>query len=162
MFIIRNTVVFFLSLFLTLGAWAQQGVDPDSNAVNADVVLVAGATGGVGRHVIRQLTDKGYTVRAMTRDKARAIANIGGGYDWIEADVRDLDSLVKAMEGVTKVICTIGATDRSGPNSPEFVDFGGVKNLVDAAQGTRVDQFVLVSSRNVQDSSRAADFSLSS
>ena len=43
----------------------------------------------------------------------------------------------------------IGGTERSGPNSPEFVDFGGVKNLTNAARAAGVRQIVLESSMGV-------------
>jgi uncharacterized protein YbjT (DUF2867 family) len=53
------------------------------------------------------------------------------------------------MAGVSLVLVTIGATERSGPNSPEFVDYGGVKNVTDAALGAGVRQLVLESSMGV-------------
>jgi len=33
-------------------------------------ILVAGATGNVGRHIVTQLRDAGVTVRALSRDPA--------------------------------------------------------------------------------------------
>ena len=50
------------------------------------------------------------------------------------------------FDGVDYVICAIGAREREGPNGPEFVDFGGVRNLVGAAQGAGIRHFVLISS----------------
>jgi uncharacterized protein YbjT (DUF2867 family) len=34
-------------------------------------VLVTGATGFIGRHLVRHLADTGHAVRALTRDRAR-------------------------------------------------------------------------------------------
>lgn len=109
-------------------------------------LLVAGASGQTGRLVLERASAADYSVRAMARDPVKAKAETPGPYAWIAGDVRDPATLAAALQGVTYVICTIGATERSGPNSPEFVDYGGVKNLVDAARAAQVRYFVLVSS----------------
>ncbi len=110
------------------------------------LLVVAGASGKTGRLVLEPATKAGYRVRALARDPAGAREEIGADYEWTAADVRDPASLQTAMRDVTYVVCAIGATERSGPNSAEFVDFGGVKNLVDAAKAAGVRHFVLVSS----------------
>ena len=114
-----------------------------------DVVLVAGASGGTGRHILRELARQGYTVRAMTRDAQRAIEHYGSDYDWVEADVRDPDSLDQVFAGVDRVISAVGATEPTGPNGPEFVDFAGVRNMVFAAKAHAVSRFVLISSAGI-------------
>jgi len=114
-----------------------------------ELVLVAGATGGTGQQVVAQLREQGYGVRALVRDAASAAEKLGADVPLIVADVRDPESLVPAFDGVTRVISAIGAGEKEGPNSPEFVDYGGNNNLVDAAVNVRVRQFVLVSSMGV-------------
>jgi len=109
-------------------------------------LVVAGASGRTGRHIVAQALEAGFEVRAMTRDPQRAAARIAADYPWIRADVRESDRLRDALSGAEFVICAIGATEWSGPNSPEFVDYGGVVNLVDAAVAARVRHFVLISS----------------
>ena len=121
-----------------------------ASAAPADeLVLVAGATGGTGRQVVAQLQEQGYGVRALVRDAASAAEKLGPGVELIVADVRDPQSLAPAFDGVTRVISAIGASEKEGPNSPEFVDYGGNRNLIDAAMNARVQQFVLVSSMGV-------------
>ena len=109
-------------------------------------VLVAGATGRAGTFIRDTLRDEGYEVLAMTRSVPRAIERHGAEWRWVEADVRDREQVAAAMEGADYVISAIGAREREGPNGPEFVDFGGVRNLVEAARAARVKQFVLISS----------------
>jgi uncharacterized protein YbjT (DUF2867 family) len=99
-----------------------------------ELVLVAGATGGTGQQVVAQLQEQGYGVRALVRDAASAEEKLGADVELIVADVRDPESLVPAFDGVTRVVSAIGASEKEGPNSPEFVDYGGNKNLIDAAQ----------------------------
>jgi len=108
-------------------------------------VLVAGATGSIGRIAIRLLKDEGFTVRGMTRNPEQAAEQYGAGYDWVRADVRDPAELAPVMEGVDWVICSIGYTEFEGPNSAQFVDYMGVRNLVEAAVEQNVKHFVLVS-----------------
>lgn len=126
--------------------------EPTSSAVQASsppLVLVAGATGQTGQHALAQALKAGYRVRGLSRDVERARQIVSGNYQWVAGDVRDPKTLGAALRGVSYVICTIGATERSGPNSPEFVDYGGVRNLADAAREAGVQQLVLVSSVGV-------------
>ncbi|GGO75643.1 NmrA family NAD(P)-binding protein [Nonomuraea cavernae] len=58
------------------------------------VVLVTGATGRVGRHVVTQLREAGVEVRALTRDP---------GKSGFTGDLRDPKSLVDALDGVEAV-----------------------------------------------------------
>jgi uncharacterized protein YbjT (DUF2867 family) len=108
-------------------------------------VLVAGATGSIGRIVIKLLKDDGYAVRAMTRNPDQAAERYGTGYQWVRGDVRDPAELDPVMDGVDWLICSIGYTEFEGANSAQFVDYMGVRNLVDAAKDHGVKHFVLVS-----------------
>ena len=114
------------------------------------VVLVAGATGRTGRLILEQLRkDPRFAIRPMARDVAAARKNVSPDYLWVEGDVTRPETLGRAFTGVSLVLCAVRGTERSGPNSPEFVDFGGVQNLTDAARAAGVRQFVLESSMGV-------------
>ncbi|WP_257166317.1 SDR family oxidoreductase [Bradyrhizobium sp. SRS-191] len=62
-------------------------------------ILVTGATGTVGRHVVDHLTKRGADVRALVRDPANA--NLPGGVALAKGDLLDVDSLRSAMSGVS-------------------------------------------------------------
>ena len=114
------------------------------------VVLVAGATGRTGRLILEQLRkDPRFAIRPMARDVTSARKNVSPDYLWVEGDVTRPETLGRALSGVSLVLCAIGGTERSGPNSPEFVDFGGVRNLAAAARAAGVRHFVLESSMGV-------------
>ncbi len=110
------------------------------------VVLIAGATGMIGRDIAVKVREAGYVVRGMTRNVAKAQRDIGIADEWVAGDVRDPASLAAAMNGATFVISTINGDTRTGPLSPEFIDFSGNCNLIDAAKATGVRHFVLISS----------------
>lgn len=59
-------------------------------------ILVAGATGTVGRQIVEQLVQAGHPVRALTRNPAAAIE----GAQMVVGDLGDPASLIPALEGV--------------------------------------------------------------
>ena len=62
-------------------------------------ILVTGATGRVGRHVVQQLIDRGAAVRVLTRDPAKA--EVPAGVEVVQGDLLDLDALRAAFKGVS-------------------------------------------------------------
>jgi len=139
---------------LAAAGCASQAEREDSQAQPRELIFVAGASGRVGRYVIRRLKDEGRPFRSLTTSKASAIERWGDSYrkmNWVEGDVRDAARTQKIMAGATTVICVIGARETSGPNGPEFVDYGGVVNLVEAAKAAQVEHFVLLTAIGVTD-----------
>lgn len=62
-------------------------------------ILVTGATGTVGRHVIEQLAQRGASVRALVRDPVKAA--FPSGVDIVKGDLLDVDSLRAALADVS-------------------------------------------------------------
>ena len=62
----------------------------------ADVVLVAGASGHVGSRLVPELVERGYHVRALSRNER----GDEDGVDWTKGDVLDRRSLDAAFQGV--------------------------------------------------------------
>ncbi len=116
---------------------------------SADRVLVAGATGGTGREVVKYLLENGYRVRAFVRDIEKARASLGADIEYAVGDVRERSTIDGALDDVDALISAIGAGRGDPRNTPEFVDFGGVKNMAEAAAAAGLRQFVLVSSVGV-------------
>lgn len=115
-------------------------------------VLVAGATGGVGKAVVQQLVTQGIPVRALVRDGVKAAGLLPAqGVEIVEGDVYKFSTLPGALAGCTAVISATGPTDRLNPLGPFQVDCEGNRNLVAAAQQQGVSKFVLVTSIGVDD-----------
>lgn len=114
-----------------------------------ETVLVAGATGELGRHVARALKERGYAVRALTRSAAR-----GRELDGIADEVRVGDAtrpgtIEGLCAGVDRVFSCLGqsvSTDMAnrGPGY-HAIDYVGNHNLIEAARGAGVRRFVYVS-----------------
>jgi uncharacterized protein YbjT (DUF2867 family) len=62
-------------------------------------ILVTGATGRVGRHVVNQLVQRGADVRVLTRDPSKA--NFPASVGVAPGDLLDLDALRSAFKGVS-------------------------------------------------------------
>lgn len=61
-------------------------------------ILVTGATGRVGRHVVAQLSQRGARVRVLTRDPAKV--RFADGVEAVQGDLLDIDALRSAFAGV--------------------------------------------------------------
>jgi uncharacterized protein YbjT (DUF2867 family) len=99
-------------------------------------VLVVGATGSIGRHVIEVAVEQGYTVRALVRDPAKA-RRFPGQVEVIAGDLTRTDTLTAAVGGVDAVVFTHGS-DGKGKAGAEAIDYGGVRNVIMAIGPRRV------------------------
>ncbi|VWD04953.1 SDR family oxidoreductase [Burkholderia contaminans] len=61
-------------------------------------ILVTGATGRVGRHVVHQLVERGADVRVLVRDPSKA--DFPAAVSVVQGDMLDLDALRTAFAGV--------------------------------------------------------------
>ena len=104
-------------------------------------VLVTGASGRVGRHVVDALTDHS---EVTVFDLAPPVQDVA----YIEGDVLDLDKVRASMTGQDAVI-HLAAIDAGVPAEPEAyfgVNVMGTWNTVQAAQEAGIRKVVLASS----------------
>ena len=96
-------------------------------------VLVTGATGFLGRRVVRQLLDSGQEVRVMVRAPGRESVLATPPTDVCYGDVSDPDALAEACRGIDTVVHLV-AVIRGGPRQFEAVNRQGAANVAAAAQ----------------------------
>lgn len=111
-------------------------------------VLVVGATGQLGRVILRHLIAAGTPVRALSRHAAR----LAGEFPEAEiaaVDLLDVPRLTEACRGIDQIIATANNNMGSGATSPGKVDLAGYQNLCAAARNTGVKRLVYVSYRGV-------------
>ncbi|MGR4884658.1 SDR family oxidoreductase [Streptomyces sp. LARHCF249] len=99
-------------------------------------VVVTGATGNVGRHVVSELRRRGIPHRALTRNPEGATAVLGPGADLAQGDFTDPESLRAAFAGAEQafLICA---------NDPRQVE--NAAHAIEAAATAGVRQIVLLS-----------------
>jgi nucleoside-diphosphate-sugar epimerase len=69
----------------------------------AKTALVLGATGGSGGEIARALVARGWRVRALNRDPAKA-ARPGGGLDWVRGDALNAAEVAAAAQGASVIV----------------------------------------------------------
>lgn len=113
------------------------------------MILVAGATGFLGRDVCRRLAEQGRVARGLVRRTSdpETVAQLQAwGVETVEADLKDSDSLRRACAGAELVISTVTTTrSRQERDSVEMTDYQGQLDLVDAAAGAGVERFIYIS-----------------
>lgn len=113
------------------------------------MVLVAGATGSLGREVVRELKRRGERVRALARSPHRLASLRGVADDLHAADALDRGSLSGALNGVDRVFSCLGASvipmPRYGGESFSRIDYPANRNLIETAVAAGVRKFVYVS-----------------
>jgi uncharacterized protein YbjT (DUF2867 family) len=116
-------------------------------------VLVAGAHGKVGRHVVRLLAEDGHDARAMIRsdEQADEIRTLGGSPVIADLESDDSSAISRAVEGADAIVFSAGAGPGSGAARKETVDYGGAAKLIRAAKERGVRRYVMVSSIGAHD-----------
>lgn len=116
-------------------------------------VLVTGAGGFLGRHVVARLLVRGHNVRAIVRP-ASPRPSWGPDVEVFYADFRAHDNLISVFDGIDAVIHMAAAT--SGNEDVQFTStVVGTERLLEAMSRTAVKRLILVSSLVVYDWARA-------
>lgn len=108
-------------------------------------VFVAGATGYLGRHIVRELKDRGHYVRALARNPERLDSFRGAVDEVFTADATDPEALAGCCDGMEAVISAVGLVGKGGKQTCWDVDYGANRNLLEAARGAGVGKFVYTS-----------------
>lgn len=101
------------------------------------MILVTGATGNIGRELVRQLyvDGRGASVRALTRNASRPGASMPDGVEVAEGDLEQAETLKSALSEVRSLFLISGVGDDA--------------RVLDAARDAGVEHVVLVSSITV-------------
>jgi len=96
------------------------------------MILVAGGSGTLGSRLVPLLTGRGLQVRILTRDPSRIEGS--NAVDVVRGDVRDQESIGRAMGGVRTVVSAVHGFVGPRGESPASVDRDGNVNLIEAAR----------------------------
>lgn len=105
------------------------------------MIFIAGATGFVGRHLIRSLSSGEYRVRCLVRSDKGAGLCTSPGFETTKGDITDRESLKGKLEGVRLVTHLVGIIKEQGASTFGRVHIEGTKNLVDEAKSSDVEHF---------------------
>ena len=105
-------------------------------------LAVTGATGFVGRHLIRLAVEQGFGVRALTRSPQPAADRT----TWIEGALDRPEALAALVAGADAVIHIAGLISGHERSEFERINVAGTAAMIEAALAARVRRFVHISS----------------
>jgi putative NADH-flavin reductase len=97
-------------------------------------LLIFGATGSLGSHIVAQALAQGYTVKAFTRNAAKLPAQ--PRLTVIQGDVSHLDEVTQAVMNVDAVLCALGDGAKGTIRS------SGTHHIVEAMKKTGVRRLI--------------------
>lgn len=115
-------------------------------------VLVAGATGYLGRYVVRKLKSQGYYVKVLVRDPNKLDKpgnfldlSIGNDIDEVvEGDITKPTTLKNICKDIDYVFSSVGITGKSNGLTFNDVDYQGNVNLLKEAENNHVSKFMYI------------------
>lgn len=108
-------------------------------------VLVVGATGYLGQHMVKALYDAGYWVRALSRSEQKIAAVRPYIHDLFIGEATDPDTLDGICDGIDIVFSALGITRQKDGLTYMDVDYQANKNVLDAALAAGVPRFMYIS-----------------
>ncbi|KUL25307.1 NAD(P)H-binding protein [Actinoplanes awajinensis] len=81
-------------------------------------LVVLGATGGTGRHLVAQALDRGLEVRAIVRNPATAHLPAGNRLTVVRGDVHDAASIAAAIASGDVLVSGLGPSARAEASTP--------------------------------------------
>lgn len=117
-------------------------------------IVVAGASGYLGRHLVAELANRGQRVRAIVRSRRRAeqagphgAPAIGDSVaEWREGEITDPAFVAGLCDGADRVVSALGVTRQ--PASPWDVDYRANLALLEDAERASVRSFLYVNVMN--------------
>lgn len=103
-----------------------------SDAPAADTVLVTGATGFVGSHVLEAASSFGLRMRALVRKPADAARLQAAGWECVHGSLEDDTALAAAMMGIDTVLHLAAVTKARSPEEYQRANVAGTQAVVEA------------------------------
>lgn len=114
-----------------------------------EMITVFGASGFIGRYVVRSLAKAGYRVRAATRRPhlAHELKPMGvvGQVQLVQANLRNADSVARAIEGSSGVVNLVGILFEGGRQTFDSLQSEGAKLVAETAAEAGIERFVQIS-----------------
>lgn len=122
-------------------------------------ILIAGATGYLGKYAVKAFKKRGYWVRVLTRSKERLMEP--GPFTAPAIDPEDVDdifvgeitkpeTLSGMLDGIDAIYSSVGISRQRDGLTFEQVDYQCNRNLIDLCEDSSVKRFVYVSMQGAE------------
>jgi uncharacterized protein YbjT (DUF2867 family) len=108
-------------------------------------ILVLGATGHYGRHIVGSLLAHGAQVRALSRNASAARQVVGDTPEIVEGDLASPEAVARALAGVGGLVVSVSAMTPTQSRRMKAIEQDAVIAALDAAAQFGVARVVLVS-----------------
>lgn len=111
-------------------------------------ILVAGATGYLGKYIVEKLAERKFNTIALVRNPSK-FKDLGLPFSkLLQAEVTDRSTLKDCCNGVDVVISVLGITKQTDGLSYMDVDYQANVNLLNEAKSNGVKKFIYISVLN--------------
>ena len=112
-------------------------------------IVIFGATGKTGQHVLRRALEEGHTVTAFTRSVNKVSAD-NPNLNVVQGDVYDAESVAGAVEDQDAAIVALGSNGLGDKTTLT----AGTKNVIEGMDRHNTQRIVVLSAVGVRESSR--------
>lgn len=115
-------------------------------------ILIFGATGSLGSHIVEQALKKGYSVKAFTRNPEKLRVFENPDLSVVQGDVNNFSDVGNTMKGVDAVFCALG------DGAKGKVRAAGTRNIIKAMRNSGVNRLICQTTLGAGDSSGNLNF----
>ena len=119
-------------------------------------IAITGGTGFIGRHLARDLIERGHEVTIIARGKYSRNNQPVPGANFVALDINETNKLKDAFRGCDAVAHCAGTSVEDGKQTFHKLHVEGTRSAVKAAEEAGVKKFVLVSYLNVRPTAPSA------
>ena len=131
-----------------------------AQALNGKIITVFGGAGFIGRHTIKILAERGYSIRAAVRhpELAEHLQPLGavGQIMPVAANLRNKRSVELAVEGAHAVINLVGILHETGTQKFDVIQGKGPANIAQVCKDKGIKHFVHLSAIGADENSPSA------
>jgi nucleoside-diphosphate-sugar epimerase len=111
-------------------------------------ILLTGASGFIGRYVLKLLIENGHDINVLVRDPSKLICKNNRGIKVFKGNINDYDSVFKSMEDCVIVIHLAALVSSSAKYPSDFYrsNLQGTRNMLTAAEKNKTKKFIFTSS----------------
>ena len=114
-------------------------------------LIIFGATGTIGQHLVEQALSNGYEVTAFARNPSKLDVE-NSALEIVQGDVMEPEHVSRAMLGHEVVVIALGAGAKGGIRSQ------GTRNVIQGMQSQGINRLICLSSLGVGESHRNLNF----